>query len=96
MPAGGLRGIGGPVRDRRRGLRREPVAPQPPRVAAERLGKQGERDDESGLGRRSAAAGSTAAIVSTIPCVAATILRQKRGGSGARIHGSGHPAARNA
>ena len=37
-----------------------------------------------------------AATVSTIPCVAATTLRQKRGGSGSRIHGSGHPAARNA
>ena len=28
-----------------------PVAPQPPHVAAERLGKQGKRDDEGGLGQ---------------------------------------------
>ena len=33
---------------------------------------------------------SAAATVSTIPCVAATTLRQYRGGNGARIHGSGH------
>ena len=50
-------------------------APQPPDVAAERLGEQGERDGEAAAmtvrGRTSAAA-----IVSTIPCVAATTLRQ--------------------
>ena len=31
---------------------RVPVAPQPPHVAAERLGEQRERDDEGGLGQR--------------------------------------------
>ena len=36
-----------------------------------------------------------AATVSTIPCAAATSLRQRRGGSGARIHGSSHSPARN-
>ena len=37
----------------------------------------------------------TGAIVSVTPSVAATALRQSRGGSGARIHRSGQPAARN-
>ena len=43
------------------------------------------------------ARGSTpaAATVSTTPCAAATTLRQRRGGSGARIHGSSHSPARN-
>ena len=36
-----------------------------------------------------------AATVSTTPWVAATTLRQRRGGSGARIHGSSHSPARN-
>ena len=36
-----------------------------------------------------------AATVSTIPCTAVTTLRQRRGGSGARIHGSSHSPARN-
>ena len=36
-----------------------------------------------------------AATVSTIPCVAATTLRQRRGGSGARIHGTSHSPAPN-
>jgi len=39
---------------------------------------------------------SAAAITSATPCDAVTVLRQSRGGSGARIHGSAHPAARNA
>ena len=34
---------------------------------------------------------SAAATVSTIPCVAATTLRQSRGGSGARIHAQRPP-----
>ncbi len=36
-----------------------------------------------------------AATVSTIPCAAATTLRQRRGGSGARIHGTSHSPTRN-
>jgi len=38
---------------------------------------------------------SDAATVSTIPCAAVTTLRQRRGGSGARIHGRRHSPARN-
>ena len=46
-----LRGRGlGPDR-RRSTVRGVPVAPQPPHVAAERLGEQGERGDERGLGQ---------------------------------------------
>ena len=38
---------------------------------------------------------SAAATVSAIPCAAATTLRQRRDGSGARIQGSSHSPARN-
>ena len=72
-----------------------PVAPKPPDVAAERFGEQCERAGEGHL-HRTGGTTPAAAMVSVMPCVAATTLRQSRRGSGARIHGSSHPATRNA
>lgn len=39
---------------------------------------------------------SEAAAARTTPCTAAVTLRERRGGSAARSHGSAHPAATNA
>ena len=48
----GVSGGCGTVRNRRHStVRGVPVAPQPPHVTAERLGKQGKRGDEGGLGQ---------------------------------------------
>ena len=70
-----------------------PAAPQPPvhwpTEAASATSAAPSRTCVSVCGRMSAAAS-----VSTTPCTAATTLRQRRGGSDARIHGSSHSPAR--
>ena len=48
--SGGSESEGGVRTRRRSSMRGVPVAPEPPHVAAERLGKKDERGDERGLG----------------------------------------------
>ena len=72
------------------------VAPEPVHVAAERLGQQGRAPPPARGASRARGRTPAAAITSAMPTAAVTTLRQSRLGSGARIHGNGQPAARNA